>query len=169
MDDQMLHHFMQDLVPHVVLTVLIIAGAWVIGLIIAAFKSRAQLKAQVDFQNRILEKFDSAEFISYLQSETGQSFFDTPANEPSKPLSKILSSIQKGTISTLVGIGLIILGNTYSAREGGNIMFVTGIIAFTTGLGFLASSLISYRLAKTWGMITVMETPKKNETNSAAS
>ncbi len=67
MDDQTLHHFMEDLMPIVVLTIMTIAAAWVISLIIGAFRHRAHLRAQTDFHNRMMEKFSSAEeFTAYL-------------------------------------------------------------------------------------------------------
>jgi hypothetical protein len=154
MDDQMLHHFMEDLMPIVVLTTMVIAGAWVISLLIAAFKNRAHLKAQTDFHNKMMEKFSSAEeFTAYLQSEAGHSFFDNLSNEPSTPLNKILGSIQKGAILTLLGLGLVFLGMYFTVPEGGNIMFVFGVISLMIGVGFLVSSVISYRLAKTWDLI----------------
>jgi hypothetical protein len=154
MDDQMLHHFMEDLLPIVVFTTMIIASAWVISLLIAAFKNRAHLKAQTDFHNKMMEKFSSAEeFTAYLQSEAGRSFFDNLSNEPATPLTKILGSIQKGVILTLLGFGLIFLGKSYSPQDGGNVMFVVGVISFMVGAGFLVSSAISYRLAKAWDLI----------------
>lgn len=154
MDDQMLHHFMEDLLPIVVITTMVIAGAWVISLLIAAFKNRAHLRAQTEFHNKMMEKFSSAdEFTAYLQSEAGRSFFDNLANEPAPTLGKILSSIQKGAILTLLGLGLVFLGKSFTVPEGGNIMFVVGIISLMVGVGFLVSSAISYRLAKTWDLI----------------
>lgn len=162
MDDQTLHHFMQDLIPLVVLTTMVICGAWVISLIIAAFKNRAQLKAQTDFHNRMMEKFSSAdEFAAYMQSDAGKSFFDNLTNEPITPVNKIFGSIQKGAILTLLGLGLFILGKTYTPQEGGNIMFVVGVISLMIGAGFLISSVISYRLAKTLGIIS----PDKKQTS----
>ncbi len=170
MDDQMLHHFMEDLTPLVVLVTMTIAGAWVLSLIIAAFRQRLRLRAQTDFHNRMMEKFSSAdEFAAYLQSDAGKSFFDNLTNEPATPLNKILGSIQKGAILTLLGFGLFILGNVFDIRNGGNIMLVIGVISFMIGAGFLASSAISYRLAKSWGMISAGDTRVSNAPNSVQS
>lgn len=133
---------------------MIIAFAWVINQIIIAFRNRIHLRAQTEFHNKMMEKFSSAEeFTAYLQSEAGHSFFENLASEPVTPLTKILSSIQKGTILTLLGFGLIFLGKSFTAQEGGNIMYVIGVISFMTGAGFLVSSGISYRLAKNWDLI----------------
>jgi hypothetical protein len=179
MDDQMLHHFMEDLMPIIVLPVSFLALAWVIGQIIQMFRHRAHLRAQTNFHNRMMEKFSSAsEFTAYLQSDAGKSFFDNLANEPATPLHKILGSIQKGTILTLLGLGLFILGKMFAEPQldrffaqpqGGNIMIVLGVISFMIGAGFLASAAISYRLAKSWGMISPKNTQVSVEPGSVQS
>ncbi len=169
MDDQLLHHFMEDLMPLVVITTMVISGAWIVSLLIAAFKNRAHLRAQTDFHNRMMEKFSSAdEFAAYLQSEAGKSFFDNLVNEPATPVNKIFGSIQKGAILTLLGVGLFALGKTYTAQEGGNIMFVVGVVSLMIGIGFLVSSAISYRLAKTLGIISIDKRQVSNQPSSTA-
>ena len=155
MDPRIVHDVMSDLVPIAIVVTGIVATAWVFGIIVSAFKQRARLRAQTEFHNRMLDKFSSAdEFTAYLKSDAGRSFFDNLGSEPATPLGKILGSIQKGAILTLLGLGLIILGNIFTPQDGGGIMFVFGVVAFMIGAGFLASSYISYRLAKTWGIIT---------------
>ncbi len=86
MEDQAIHYFMEDLVPIIIVTGTV-AIAWVLSLIIGAFR----LCAQTEFHNKMLEKFGSAdEFAAYLQSESGKSFFDNLTVEPTTPLNKIL-------------------------------------------------------------------------------
>ncbi len=156
MDPRIVHEFMSSLVPMAIVVTGTIAIAWVFGVIVSAFKQRARLRAQTEFHNRMLDKFSSAEeFTAYLKSDAGKSFFDNLDSAPTTPLSKILGSIQKGAILTLVGLGLIILGNIFTTQDGGGLMFVFGVVSFMIGAGFLLSSYISYRLAKTWGMITM--------------
>ena len=168
MDDQTLHHFMEDLMPIVVLVTMTIAAAWVISLIIGAFRHRAHLRAQTDFHNRMMEKFSSAEeFTAYLQSDAGKSFFDNLANEPATPLNKILSSIKIGTILTLLGLGLFILGNTSKTEDAANALFIISTISFMVGVGFLISSAISYRLAKAWNLISASNQRISKEPHSS--
>lgn len=160
MDPRIVHEFMGDLVPISIVVTGIVATAWVFGAIVSAFKQRARLRAQTEFHNRMLDKFSSAdEFTAYLKSDAGRSFFDNLGSDAATPLSRILGSIQKGAILTLLGLGLIILGNIFTAQDGGGLMFVSGVVSFMIGAGFLVSSYISYRLAKTWGMIA----PLKND------
>jgi len=166
MDDQTLHHFMEDLLPIVVFPVMTIAFAWVISMIIGAFRHRAHLRAQTDFHNRMMEKFSSAEeFTVFLKSEAGSSFFDNLTSEPAAPLSKILSSIKTGTILTLLGVGFFILGVISKTEDAANALFIICTVTFMVGIGFLISSVISYRLAKIWGLIST----DKRQTSSQPS
>ncbi len=154
MDDQMLHHFMQDLIPIIVLPSLIFAFAWIISLIIAAFRHRANLRTQAEYHNRMLEKFSSAaEFTEYLKSEAGRNFFENLGSEPATPMTRILSSIQRGIILTLLGFGFFVINNVIGTEDSRSIMLIIATVLTTVGIGFLISSVISHRLAKSWGLI----------------
>lgn len=154
MDDQTLHHFMQDLIPIIVLPALIFAFAWIISLIIAAFRHRATLRAQAEFHNRILEKFSSAdEFTDYLQSEAGRNFFENLGNEPATPMTRILSSVQRGIILTLLGLGFFLTRFVIGTADSYSVMIITATISMMVGIGFLISSAVSHQLAKSWGLI----------------
>lgn len=175
----MLHHFMEDLMPIVVLPISFLALAWVIGQIIQMFRHRAHLRAQTGFHNRMMEKFgSSSEFTAYLQSDAGKDFFDNLASEPATPLHKILGSIQKGTVLTLLGLGLFVLGKMFAEPQldkffaqpqGGTVMIILGVVSFMIGAGFLVSAAISYRLAKSWGMISAGNPRVSAEPNSVQS
>ena len=155
MDDQTLNHFMQNLAGMLVGIATIIAVTYVIGIIIGAFKHRASLRTQGEFHNRLLEKFSSAsEFTAYLQSEAGQRFFENLTTERAMPTTKILGSIQKGTILLLLGVGLMIAGRVFDSPQINETFFVFGIIGLMLGLGFLVSAAIAYRLSKSWGLLT---------------
>jgi len=159
MEDQTLHHFMQDLTPIVVMVVLIIAIAWIINTVIIALKQRANMRTRSELYSRLLDKFgSSAEFVAYLQSETGQQIFEELTTRSASPRNKILGSIQKGVILALLGAGLVILGNIFGGSLGGDlyiVLTVSGTIALMLGIGFLISSAISYRLSKSWGLLEI--------------
>lgn len=171
MENQVLHHFMEDLMPIIVMVTLTLATAWVISLIVGSFRQHLRLRAQTNFHNKMMEKFSSAEeFTAYLQSDAGRSFFDNFTSEPATPVVKILGAIQKGAILTLLGVGLFILGKMFAEPQldkffvqpqGGNVMIIGGVVSFMIGAGFLISAAISYRLAKSWGMISIEKIEKK--------
>lgn len=170
MDDQMLHHFMEDLMPIIVIPTMVAATAYVAGLIVAAFRDRAHLRAQTELHNRMMDKFSSADdFTAYLQSDAGRRFFENLSGEPTAPLAKILGSIQKGAILTLLAVGLFVLSRVSVMPDGGNVMFIIATIVLMIGLGFLVSAAISYRLSKTWGLISVGNQRVANEQKHPAS
>ena len=165
MDDQMLHHFMEDLLPIVVFPTLTLACAWVLIKIIAAFRHRANLRAQTDFHNRMMEKFSSADdFTVYLQSEAGRNFFENLGSEPTTPMTRIIISIQRGVILTMVGLGFFLTRFVIGTADSYSIMIIVSTILMTVGIGFLISSGISYWLAKTWGLITTQKNQVSNQT-----
>jgi hypothetical protein len=146
---------MQGMLPLVIVSTMMIGGAWIVTSIIGLFRQRAHIRTQTNFHNKMIEKFSSAEdFTAFLQSDAGRSFFDNLTSEPSTPLNRILGSIQKGVILFLLGLGLVILGKSFNPEAGGNVMFVIGVISFMIGSGFLVSSAVSYRLAKAWDLIS---------------
>ena len=168
MDDQTLHHFMQGLTDIVIIVTMTISAAWILSLVIGAFRHRVHLRAQTDFHNRMMDKFSSVdEFTAYLQSDAGKVFFDNLANEPATPLNKILSSIKIGTILTLLGLGLFILGNTSKTEDAANALFIISTVSFMVGIGFLISSVISYRLAKAWNLISTSNQHVSKEPHSS--
>lgn len=169
MDDQTLHHFMQNLTEMVVMTAMTLAAAWVIGKIIGAFRHRAELSAQADLHNRLLEKFASAEeFTVYLKSADGRGFFENMAVESAAPLGKILNSIKAGTILTLLGGGFFLTRHVIGTADSYSAMIILAMVLLTVGIGFLVSSAISYRLAKSWGIIPADKNQTANQTVSTA-
>ncbi len=75
MDNGVLHHFLEDLTPIAIVVTGILASAWVFSLIVGAFRHRSNLRAQTEFNNKMVEKFSSAdEFAAYLQSDAGKNF-----------------------------------------------------------------------------------------------
>jgi hypothetical protein len=61
---------------------------------------------------------------------------------------RILSSVRWGVVLAAIGIGFLALSAMVD-----NGMVVPGVLSLSLGLGFLASSLISMRLARSWGML----------------
>ena len=165
MDDQTLHHFMQDLSPLVFSVTLIFATAWVVTVIIKAFKQKSILRTRAELYNRLLDKFSSApEFVNYLESEVGRQFLEEITIQGAAPTNKILGSIQKGVIFVLAGLGSLFLGNLFDKTLGGDlyiVLIVGGTIVLMLGIGFLISTGITYRLSKSWGLIGV-ETKSKD-------
>ncbi|MCA1636843.1 MAG: hypothetical protein LC768_00645 [Acidobacteria bacterium] len=161
MDDQTLHHFMEDLSPIVIGVVLTLATAWVLTVVVKAFKEKSILRTRAELYSRLLDKFGSGnEFAEYLESETGRQFVEEITVQGAAPTSKILGSIQKGVIMTLIGLGMIVLANVFFGGDLFNVVATGGTIALMLGVGFLISTFISYHLSKSWGLIGAKVKPK---------
>ena len=165
MDDQTLHHFMEDLSPILIGITLIIAAAWVITGIVKAFNQKSILQTRAELYNRLLDKFGSAnEFAEYLESDTGRQFVEEITVRSAPPTNKILNSIQRGVILVLAGLGLLVLGNLFDNSLGGDlyiVLVVGGTTGLMLGIGFLISTAITYYLSKSWGLLAVEEKPKE--------
>jgi hypothetical protein len=125
--------------------------AWVIG---GTFRRSRTARLQADVQTRLLEKFGSSrELLEYLQTTQGQRFLDFVVTERANPYSRILISAQAGVIMTLLGLALLLLMRMATVSEASDVLLVLGTLVLTLGIGFLASSVLSFVLSRSWGLI----------------
>jgi MFS family permease len=121
---------------------------WLLWSILEWFRMRS--KSQL--QNKILEKFTTVqEFNEFIQSEEGNKFLKFISYNGFAPRQRILSSLSRGIIISFIGVSLILIGQIFTGEMKYFLAF--GIIFIALGLGFLASTLISYTLSKKWGII----------------
>lgn len=114
-------------------------------------RTQEKVRAVLEIQRRTLEKFATAdEFIAFASSEAGRRFLESVSTEQSAHVRRILGSIQKGTVLSLLGLGLGVLPSI--ERDLAPLAFF-GVVAFATGVGYLISAALSYRLSKRWGLL----------------
>jgi hypothetical protein len=124
--------------------------SWIAWVVVEGRRRRERLKLMTEFHNRLLDKIGSArEFGEFLQTEGGNRFLDSLSIERSRPTERILRSIQTGVVLSLLGLTLLLL----RWWTGGEAFTVIGALGLAIGVSFLVSSLVSYRLSKTWGLI----------------
>jgi len=116
-------------------------------------RKRDLAQKQFDLQNKLLEKFgNSQELIEYVKSDAGQTFLNVlPAEPPSNPYARILSSIQWGIVLLTGGSACLLVRNVVEDGYAGFTVF--GVFCLAVGIGFLVSSVVAYVLSKTWGVI----------------
>jgi uncharacterized membrane protein len=137
-------------------TVLIVAmGSTVLlmGWIVWLFSRRKQekVRAQLDVQRRMLDKFSTGpEFATFVESENGRRFMESLSTEHATHADRILGSIQRGAVLTLLGIALCVLPVYDRDFEATALL---GVIALAAGIGFLISAWVSHRLLKEWGLV----------------
>lgn len=120
--------------------------------LIVSARGRERSRAQFDLQRRMLEKFGSAaEFVAFLESGSGRKFLEAISSEAQTQATRIFSSIQKGAISTLVGVvGFGIVATNFDDLMP---LAVPSGIALAIGLGYLISAFATYKLSKQWGLL----------------
>lgn len=137
------------------------AAAWIITTVIKAFKEKSILRTRAELYNRLLDKFSSgSEFAAYLESETGRQFVEEITVQTAAPTSKILASIQKGVIMTLIGFGMLVLAKIFFGGELFNVVASAGTIALMIGVGYLISTGVTYYLSKSWGLLGAVAASK---------
>jgi hypothetical protein len=135
----------------VMLLVMILFWGWVVYIILEWRK----LKHKNQLQNKIIDKLNSVpELNDFLQTDGGSRFLNFLTIEDFNPKNKLLSSISKGIILSMLGIAFIVIAPLFSTvTEESRIFTAIGIIFIALGIGFLVSSFISYLLSKKWGII----------------
>ena len=139
-------------IPMVVSVGLFALIAWIVFVIADGRRRREQLKVISEFNAKILEKMGStAEFGAFLDTEGGRRLMKTLTVEGPSAKTRMLGATQTGIVCTSIGIAMLILGGIfYYLRDG---LWVMGGIITACGIGFLVSTLASYRLSKTLGLL----------------
>jgi hypothetical protein len=144
----------EDLIPMVMGIGLFTMIGFIVKTVTDGRRRREHLKTVTEFHNRLLDKLGSvSDFSQFLQTDGGSRFLDTLSSErgSSGPRQRIMQAMHLGTILTVAGIGLVVIAlmlpydRTPAAVLGG--------IVLSIGLGYLASTAASYRLAKTLGVL----------------
>jgi len=148
----MAEHVFEAFIPMVVTTGLFALIAWIVFVIADGRRRREQLKVTSEFNAKVLERMGStAEFGAFLETEGGKRFMKSLTIEGPSAKTRMLGSTQTGIVSTSIGIALLILGGIfYYLRDG---LWVIGGIVTACGIGFLVSTLASYRLSKSLGLL----------------
>ena len=148
----MAEHVFNAFIPMVVSVGLFALIAWIVFVVADGRRRREQLKVTSEFNAKILEKMGStAEFGAFLDTEGGRRLMKTLTVEGPSAKTRMLGSTQTGIVCTSIGIAMLILGGIfYYLRDG---LWVMGGIITACGIGFLVSTLASYRLSKTLGLL----------------
>ncbi|MBI4892538.1 MAG: hypothetical protein HY821_18075 [Acidobacteria bacterium] len=128
-------------------------------------------KVQTDVHTKLMDRFGANEdLLAYIKSPAGGKFLelapitlDSGQKSVGAPLGRILWSIQGGVVLLAAGTGLWIIGHHvgYQAAQG---VQALGMLAIALGVGFVASAIISYGVARRMGLI---EPTEKKETAGA--
>jgi hypothetical protein len=132
---------------------------WILRSALEHRRWQRMVKVQTEMHAKLLDKFGSSqEMLSYVESEAGRRFLETPVFDAQNkrsialPYGRILWSVQIGLIAAAMGAGLLFLrGKVNADADIGFLIF--GTLMFTLGVGFLVSGGVSYWLAKYMGLL----------------
>jgi hypothetical protein len=117
-------------------------------------------KVQTEVHNKLMERFSgTGDLLAYVQSPAGRRFLesapiplDPGPRSLGAPLSRILWSVQAGVIFTTIGIGFEVVSRRV-IDDVGQPMSVFSVLAIALGIGFIASSAVSYILSRRLGLL----------------
>ena len=148
----MAEHVFMAFIPMVASVGLFALIAWIVFVVADGRRRREQLKVTSEFNTKILEKMGStAEFGAFLETEGGRQLMKSFTIEGPSAKTRMLGATQTGIVCTAIGVAMLILGGIfYYLRDG---LWVMGGIITACGIGFIVSTLASYRLSKTLGLL----------------
>jgi hypothetical protein len=123
-------------------------------------------KVQSEAHTKLLDRFTgNEELLAYVQSPAGRKFLqsspislDGGSRTMGAPLARILWSMQAGVVLSAAGIGM-----NYVSRhidpENADPVFTFSIILISLGVGFIASSGLSYLMSKRLGLLASTPAP----------
>ncbi len=132
-------------------------GAWAIGLgtfvlVVLAFilaYTHVQQSRRDMMRRALIEKFGSAQDLgAFLQTQGGRQFMADLSS--GSVAGSVLSSVQKGTVILLVGVGFAMAGGMNMAAP----VMGVGVVITLTGIGFLVSAVVTYFLSKSLGLMS---------------
>lgn len=147
-----------DLAAIIVIPSLVLMVGWLVWMLTRT--NHLKTKARIELQKRLLEKLNSAqEVVQLVRTEEGRQLMEALAIERATPLEQILSSIQKGAILTIVGLGGLSLRLFFPTGFG--LFIVIGVFVGALGLGFLVSGGLAYILSKSWDLLGARQSDRE--------
>jgi hypothetical protein len=138
--------------------------ATVIAIVFFGTRSRQQrARYQAEVQTKLIERFGSApELVTFLQSVEGRQFLGTVEAAP-KYLAgdRILAGVRKAVVLSFLGAAFLLLCIPDFLRN--EFFMVAGGVLLALGVGYFVSTVISFRLSKSWGLVTSVHDPNLSQ------
>jgi hypothetical protein len=139
---------------------------WVSKAVVDQLRWSKATKALNQAHAKVIDRLTSNEdLLAYIQTAAGQRYLmSTPqvgdvSSPVGAPYGRILSSVQIGSVASLVGIGTLFVSSRWAASPGdwagdfSQMLFLVGVIVLAAGVGFVLSGLASYALSRRFGLI----------------
>jgi hypothetical protein len=129
--------------------------AFTVWVVVTGRRHRERMRFMTDFTNRMLDRMASTgEFAEFLQSDAATTFLASLAPERAStgPQPGIFRTMQAGIVLATLGIGAVVLD--WAVGPDDPALTIVAGIALSLGVGFLLSSVASYRLGQRLGLLT---------------
>ena len=127
------------------------------AVITAALEARRRslaIRTHAELLNRVLDKFGtSRDFVELSESPAGKRLFEVLGAEPNGIGEKILAAVQRGVVLSVLGVGVLLLSVAIQSTAVEEFIRIIGAVCLALGLGHLGSSVLSYRLARSMGIL----------------
>lgn len=131
----------------------IIAPMTMVVLVVWAIARGKQQQARyrAEVQSKMIEKFGSApEFAEFLSSPAGRQFVgESQVSTASSAHDRIFSGVKWSLILSLLGIAFLVARVAGEDRD----LIIPGSILLGLGVALCISTVVSYRLSRSWGLI----------------
>jgi len=139
---------------------------WVSKAIIEQRRWSRVSKVQNEANAKIIDRLSSNEdLLAYIQTPAGQRYLESAplsvgaAEGPaSAPYSRILWSVQMGTVASVVGVAFLFVSARWGdatdwSADFSRMLFLVGSVVLACGVGFVLSGFASYALSRRFGLI----------------
>jgi hypothetical protein len=159
-EDPSMRFFANAVMPFLVFLCVLAAVIWMIHVFVQNRRWTRMQRLQMEAHGKLMDRFGSnAELMAYMSSEAGRRFLEAApialdaesGQRMPNAVSRVLISMQVGTVLTLLGVGLLLLRNTLTDQRAPLLM--AGTLFLMPGLGFLVSAVLTWMFAARLGMI----------------
>ena len=131
-----------------VMPIMIVFWGWVVWVILQWRKAGHKSA----LSKKIIDKFASVQELNdFLTTEGGNRLLKSLTMNGLGLRDRILSSLSRGVILTILGPALIIVSRLYANEI--RYVSILGVVVLALGIGSLISTFISYHLMKKWGLL----------------
>ncbi|MBV9495224.1 MAG: hypothetical protein JOZ54_13330 [Acidobacteria bacterium] len=155
--DGALHEIIEPVTICAVMAIIGFTLVWFVRTVIEQRRWTRLSRIQTEVHNKILDRFASSnELLEYIKTPAGTKFLESapiplhaeqPREMGSPSLLRALWSLQIGIIVAAGGLGTLLVSLRFE-KEAAEGFFALGAIAFSVGVGFIASAAVSLFLAR---------------------
>ena len=153
MNEEELHRiYMDDTATLLGFVAFVVSLLWLIRILLENRRWTRVFRLQSEIHSKLIDRFASnQELLHYMETESGRRFLEAApipvglehGQRVPAGLSRILAPLQIGIVLSFLGLGLLLI----------HPLFIIGIVALVLGLGFIISTIASWRISERLGLL----------------